>query len=74
MPILLYRDDRTWLARYTGEDGQRIVDLFKTDTLPCAFTAKAEPPVVLAAIQRMNPDIAVTLESDGCAEAGPTPP
>ncbi len=47
-----------WVAKHSDPE---IYRLFKTDTLPTAFTAAAAPMVVLAEIRRLNPDCDVQL-------------
>ena len=48
-----------WQAKHTDPEVYR---LFKTDTLPTAFTADAAPMTVLAEIRRLNPAADVQLD------------
>jgi len=47
-----------WMMRDTDPEVKR---LFGTDTLPTAFTPRADPAVVLSAIQKLNPDAEVRM-------------
>ena len=48
----LFRDDKGWMVQ---TDNPEVRRLFGTDVIPTAFTVKAEPERVLAAIQALNP-------------------
>ena len=48
----LFKDDRSWLVQ---TDDPEVHRLFGTDVIPTAFTARAEPERVLAAIRALNP-------------------
>lgn len=67
MRIELHRDGRGWHATHLGESQgddaelRKLAELFGTFTLPCAFTALAEPELVLASIRRLNPGATVEL-------------
>jgi hypothetical protein len=64
--ISLHRSAKGWTATTTinGLPDPEQVDLFGTATLPTAFTAAAEPAMVLKGIQRLNPDATVTINSN----------
>jgi len=53
-----------YIARWEGPEAARIFDLFGTTEIPTGFTAHAAPDVVLAEIQRLNPDCTVSLEKN----------
>lgn len=59
--IRLYRTDREWMAKFDGPHATEIQRLFETDTIPTAFTEKAEASTVQARIQALNPDCQVTV-------------
>ena len=52
--IKLINSSRGWLARF--EDDEEIIKNFGTDTIPTAFTEKASPMMVMAEIQKRNPN------------------
>ncbi len=54
--IDLYRTPEGWQARQFGVDAEECRRLFGTDTLPTAYTARADGEKVRAAIQALNPD------------------
>lgn len=56
--LTLFKTNRGWMVRNTNP---KIVELFGTDTLPCAFTAAADSAYVLAEIKRLNPNCRVVL-------------
>lgn len=57
--ITLYRspDSNVWLARHSSPT---VLDLFGTDTLPTAWHRDCPPATVLASIQTLNPNAAVS--------------
>lgn len=57
--IKLHRTPQGWLATWLGPESARIVDLFGTDTIPTAFTARATPEHVKARIEALNPGYVV---------------
>lgn len=57
--IRLFTLNGLWMAEYTGDDMQRIVDLFGSNILPTAFTVKTTAEAVLKTIQELNPDATV---------------
>ncbi len=59
--ITLYRDAQGWQARWTGPGAADIRRLFDTDTLPTAYTPRAEGLTVQTEIQRLNPECHVTI-------------
>lgn len=48
----LFKNDQCWMVQ---TDDPEVRRLFGTDVIPTAFTAKAEPGRVLAAIRALNP-------------------
>ena len=56
------KDREFWLARWSGEGVQKILELFDTDTLPTAFGRNVPAQTVLATISRLNPQATVYLE------------
>jgi hypothetical protein len=60
--IILFNTHDGWMARSIGPHASEIVGLFGTDTLPTAFTARAEGELVLQEIQRLNPGIDVRIQ------------
>ena len=48
-----------WMADFHGD--MEIIKTFGTTTIPTAFTDKAAPARVLAAIQKLNPGADVVL-------------
>ena len=61
--ITLYRGGNCWLAQFSGPHAMEIRRLFDTDTLPTPFSEAATPNVVLAAIERANPDMQVEIRA-----------
>lgn len=62
--IILRRTPAGWMATHTGPARDRIWSLFETDTLPTAFTEKAEPAMVLEEIRRLNPGVHVRISQE----------
>lgn len=56
--IRVWKGDASWMCTFTDPEVRR---LFGTDTLPSAFTTKAQAQVVIDAIARRNPDCEVRL-------------
>jgi hypothetical protein len=65
--IVLTRTPLGWVATHSGPLAEKIVELFRTNTLPTAFTADAPPDMVLAAIRRGNPLCQVEIEQGAAA-------
>ena len=61
MKITLHRTEKCWVARF--HDAPEIKELMGTDVIPTTFTTRANSDVVLAAIQRLNPEDHVTISS-----------
>lgn len=59
--IELYWSPQGWLADFVADAG--VKRAFGTTLIPTAFTARAKAHVVLAAIQRRNPDCAVIVQT-----------
>lgn len=57
--IQLFKTSEGWMSR---SDDPLVVEVFGTDTLPTAFTAEAPAAVVLAEIQKLNPQAQVSIE------------
>jgi hypothetical protein len=57
--ILLIRTKQAWMAKHTGPHANEIIRLFNTSVIPTAFTAEANPTMVLAEIKRLNPKVTV---------------
>ena len=57
--ILLYRNPQGWMAWHKGPHAKEIVDLFGTDTLPTAWTDKADGETVRREIAERNPGVSV---------------
>ena len=57
----LFKNDQGWMVQ---TDDPKVRELFGTDTIPTAFTAKADPVRVLAAIQALNPGVQVEMIGD----------
>ena len=45
-----------WIAQYSGEHAATLVELFGADTVPTAYTSATPCAVVVAEVQRRNPD------------------
>jgi hypothetical protein len=56
-----------WTARYDGEEGAQIRDLFGCDEIPTPYTEVADPDTVRRAIAGRNPTHTVML---ACATCG----
>lgn len=56
--LMIYRQDDCWMVR---SNDPQVLELFGTDELPTAFTARASADVVLREIRRLNPDATVTI-------------
>ncbi len=59
--ITIYNTPRGYMARYSGAEEPEIRRLFHTDTIPTAFTARANPQYVLDRITLLNPGCDVVL-------------
>lgn len=59
--ITLHRGARSWFARFSGPEEQRIRQLFGTTDICTAFLAAADPDEVHAAIAKLNPDYLVVI-------------
>jgi hypothetical protein len=59
--IILTKSTQSWIATFKGPHSQDIIRLFKTESIPTAFTPQADSAMVLAEIKRSNPGIIVTL-------------
>lgn len=59
--IDLYRTPAGWQARQFGADATECQRLFGTDTLPTAYTARADSAKVGAAIQALNPGYEINI-------------
>ena len=60
--ITLYRQPTGWIAKHSNPEVYR---LFGTDELPTAFTAAADPDMVVETIRRLNPNCRVGYVLDG---------
>ena len=58
--IKLYKLGDSWMAQSSDP---KIKELFGTDTIPTAFTARADGQYVLGEIKRLNPKATVKLLS-----------
>ena len=56
--IKLYKLGDSWMAQ---SDDPKLKELFGTDTIPTAFTARADGQYVLGEIKRLNPNATVKL-------------
>ena len=56
--IKLYKLGDSWMAQ---SNDPKIKELFGTDTIPTAYTARADGRYVLGEIQRLNPKATVRL-------------
>ena len=56
--IQLYVTPQGWMCRNSDP---AVRQLFGTDVLPTAFTARASADMVLAEIRKLNPDCQVSL-------------
>ena len=59
--VSLTRDG--WVCRFVGPHAASIVELFGTDTIPSAYTARCSGSDVLAGIRALNPGVEVECES-----------
>jgi hypothetical protein len=59
--IILSKSAQSWIATFEGPHSQDIIRLFKTQSIPTAFTLQADANTVLAEIKRSNPGIEVVL-------------
>ncbi|MBU6231555.1 hypothetical protein KGP36_02710 [Patescibacteria group bacterium] len=59
--ITLHRSGRSWFARFTGPEAERIKSLFSTDDICTGFIAAADPEEVHAKIAQLNPDYLVVI-------------
>lgn len=59
--IILIRYKDGWKAKYVGNYARQIKKLFGTDELPTAFTQYADAETVRQEIQRLNPNVYVTV-------------
>lgn len=57
--IELHVEAGQWLATWKGDGAARIVDLFRTDTLPTAYAAAVPDWVVMEKVQGLNPGAVV---------------
>lgn len=57
--IRLHKTLTGWNAQFL--DGGAIRSLFGTDTIPTAFTERADSQTVLSAISKANPDFVVSI-------------
>jgi hypothetical protein len=60
--IILIRTSTGWSARFSGEAADEIRRLFKTDTIPTAFTAEAPAGKVQQQIRAQWPKCLVTVQ------------
>lgn len=56
--IKLYKLGESWMAQ---SNCPKVKELFGTDTIPTAFTARADGQYVLGEIKRLNPQSTVLL-------------
>ena len=60
--IKLRRTAQGWVALWQGPHAIEVARVLGTTVVPTAFTAQAEPGLVLRAIAQLNPDALVVLE------------
>lgn len=53
--IFLFKAPQGWMAWHKGPHASEIRELFGTDTIPTAFTERAEPEAVRREITKRNP-------------------
>ena len=59
--ITIYRTAGGYMARYSGHEEAEVQRLFGTDTIPTAFTARADAGHVRDSIAHLNPECHVIL-------------
>lgn len=61
--IQLYTQNGSWICAFLSDNSpdQEIIKLFGTHHLPTAFRATMPSHLVLAEIQKLNPDSVVTI-------------
>lgn len=59
--ITLSRYQGMWRARYGGPHAADVLRLLGTVEIPTSFTSSADPELVRAEIQRLNPGVTVYL-------------
>lgn len=57
--IHLFRGKDAWMSRFSDPE---IRALFGTDTIPTAFTLRADKEMVRSTIARLNPGAVITIE------------
>ena len=55
--VKIFNTSKGWMARFSDPS---IIELFKSDTIPTAFTENASPILVLNKIKELNPDCEVS--------------
>lgn len=59
--ITLHRSGRSWFAKFSGPEAERIKSLCGIDDICTAFLAAADPEEVHAKIAQLNPDYLVVI-------------
>ena len=59
--IKLRHTEQGWVALWQGPHAVEVARVLGTTVVPTAFTAQAEPELVLDEVARLNPDAVVLL-------------
>ena len=68
--ITIYRTADGYMSRYSGHEEAEVRRLFGTDTIPTAFTARADASHVRASIAKLNPECHVVLDRTTLCQSG----
>ena len=72
--IILEPRGDTWVAHHEGPIADEVMGLFGQVDVPTPFFTSAPPEQVVAEIQRLNPDVEVSVRGTVPSAPAPTPP
>ena len=62
--MILKVENNTWVIEHSGKIGEEVSALFNTRTLPTPYKSNTPAQKVLKRIQKLNPEINVTLDGN----------